>query len=232
MADITPLGIDAIPKIIKQGAEARIYKSKLFGKNVIVKERFQKKYRHPTLDTKLTHKRTLQEARAILKCRKAGIKTPVVYFLDLKNHKIYMEEIENSLTLREKVNNLLKVDNKISLKSIAFDIGQMISLMHQNEVIHGDLTTSNILIQDKDENSIFTLIDFGLSFISNFVEDMGVDLYVLERAFLSTHPNTEWLFACILESYKNCFKDGNKVKDVFDKLEEIRSRGRKRVMVG
>ena len=39
------------------------------------------------------------------------------------------------------------------------------------------------------------MIDFGLSFQEGVAEDKGVDLYVLERAFLSTHPNTEKLFA-------------------------------------
>ena len=78
----------------------------------------------------------------------------------------------------------------------------------------------------------YTLIDFGLSSVSKFPEDMGVDLYVLERAFLSTHPNTEWLFAEIISSYSNYSNDIKKNTEILSKLDEIRMRGRKRVMIG
>ena len=100
--------------------------------------------------------------------------------------------------------------------------------MHNVDCIHGDLTTSNILLKTGAENII--LIDFGLSFISALTEDKDVDLYVLERAFLSTHPNTEELiFKIILESYR---KKANKAEEVIKKLDEVRLRGRKRTMVG
>ena len=100
--------------------------------------------------------------------------------------------------------------------------------MHNVDCIHGDLTTSkNILLKTGAENII--LIDFGLSFISALTEDKGVDLYVLERAFLSTHPNTEELFKIILESYR---KKANKAEEVIKKLDEVRLRGRKRTVVG
>lgn len=59
-------------ELIKQGAEARVYRGSFLGKPTIVKERFPKLYRHPLLDEKLTHRRTVQEVRSILRCRKAG----------------------------------------------------------------------------------------------------------------------------------------------------------------
>lgn len=59
-------------ELIKQGAEARVYRIRFLGKNAIVKERFPKRYRHPVLDEKLTRRRTAQEVRSILRCRKAG----------------------------------------------------------------------------------------------------------------------------------------------------------------
>ena len=222
-------------ELFKQGAEAKLFKTVLFGRNVIVKQRFKKTYRHPQLDTKLTHKRTLQEVRAMLKCRKAGIKTPLLYFVNYVTHEIFMEEIQDSYVLKDEINSLLKLDRKedrTCLENIATTIGYIIAKMHSVEIIHGDLTTSNILMTKLDGQNVFTMIDFGLSITSNLNEDMGVDLYVLERAFLSTHPNTEWLFKLILNSYIKNFVDQKKVKEVIAKLEEVRSRGRKRVMIG
>lgn len=59
-------------ELMKQGAEARLYRCHFLGRPTIVKERFHKRYRHPALDNKLSHRRTLQEVRSILRCRRAG----------------------------------------------------------------------------------------------------------------------------------------------------------------
>ena len=102
--------------------------------------------------------------------------------------------------------------------------------MHSHGLIHGDITTSNILVMLDNISINLVMIDFGLSFQEGVAEDKGVDLYVLERAFLSTHPNTEELFAEIMEAYRN--KAGKQAGEVIKKFEEIRLRGRKRTMVG
>lgn len=216
--------------LLKQGAEARLYKTEFYKKKAMVKERFSKSYRHPSLDEKLTHRRTTQEVRSMLRCRKAGICTPAVFYVDYATHCIYMEEIENCVTARDHINNFLGSPSEESVKSLqilAEKIGFTLAAMHNVDCIHGDLTTSNILIKAGFENII--LIDFGLSFISLLTEDKGVDLYVLERAFLSTHPNTEELFKIVLESYR---KKANKADEIIKKLDEVRMRGRKRTMVG
>jgi len=140
-------------------------------------------------------------------------------------------------------------------------IGISISLIHEAMVIHGDLTTSNMMIRGYDvtkereaadarekaekeavsfSSSSFvaappipsfsvTMIDFGLSSVSHLMEDRAVDLYVLERAFLSTHPNTEEMFAALLKSYSLHFNQSSKV---LTKLNVVRQRGRKRQMIG
>ena len=216
--------------LLKQGAEARVYKTVFYNKKAIVKERFSKSYRHPSLDEKLTHRRTNQEVRSMLRCRKTGICTPAVYFVDYTTHCIYMEEVENSVTARDRINNLLATpgeESAQSLQVLAEKIGCSLADMHNVDCIHGDLTTSNVLLKTGFEKII--LIDFGLSFISSLTEDKGVDLYVLERAFLSTHPNTEQLFNVVLESYR---KKANKAEEIIKKLDEVRLRGRKRTMVG
>ncbi|RIB13082.1 hypothetical protein C2G38_2041287 [Gigaspora rosea] len=106
-------------------------------------------------------------------------------------------------------------------------IGVALAKMHSADVIHGDLTTSNLLL--RESNNSLVVIDFGLSYISSLPEDKVVDLYVLEKTFLSTHPNSESMFTSILDIYKNNYKAS---KDILSKLAEVRLRGRKRSMVG
>ncbi|XP_076604903.1 EKC/KEOPS complex subunit TP53RK [Chaetodon auriga] len=220
-------------ELLKQGAEARVYRAQFLGKPTIVKERFPKRYRHPSLDEKLTHRRTVQEVRSILRCRRAGILAPVVYFVDYNSHCIFLEEIMGSSTVRDHIASIQRANSckEPELERLAERVGQILAKMHDEDVIHGDLTTSNMLLRCGPENgeSDLILIDFGLSYISALPEDKGVDLYVLEKAFLSTHPNTEALFEKLLKSYTASSK---KSSAVIKKLDEVRLRGRKRSMVG
>ncbi|XP_022601150.1 TP53-regulating kinase [Seriola dumerili] len=220
-------------ELVKQGAEARVYRTEFLGKPTIVKERFPKRYRHPVLDQKLTHRRTVQEVRSILRCRRAGISAPVVYFVDYMSHCIFLEEVVGSLTVCDHIASTQQSEScqDQELEWLAQRVGQILAKMHDEDVIHGDLTTSNMLLRrgPEDPESNLVLIDFGLSYISALPEDKGVDLYVLEKAFLSTHPNTEALFEKLLKSYTASSK---KSSAVIKKLDEVRLRGRKRSMVG
>lgn len=139
-------------------------------------------------------------------------------------------------------------------------IGAAIAGLHRTGVVHGDLTTSNMMLrppaksttdQGKETNGVngvngvgseeaqekakllegdVVIIDFGLANQSQSDEDRATDLYVLERAFASTHPRAENLFEHLLESYKQTF--GKKGVSVLHKLEDVRMRGRKRSMIG
>ncbi|XP_051967663.1 EKC/KEOPS complex subunit TP53RK [Xyrauchen texanus] len=219
-------------QLIKQGAEARVYRGRLLGRSVIIKERFPKLYRHPAVDEKLTRRRTTQEVRSILRCRRAGINAPVVYFVDYTTHCIFLEDIVHSVSVRDHIVSAQASGQTTEhLQTLADKMGEILAHMHNEDVVHGDLTTSNMLLVNgpEDKNINLVLIDFGLSFISALPEDKGVDLYVLEKAFLSTHPNTEALFKRLLKSYSASSK---KAPAVIKKLDEVRLRGRKRSMVG
>ncbi|KAH3772947.1 hypothetical protein DPMN_174294 [Dreissena polymorpha] len=144
-----------------------------------------------------------------------------------------MEEITNSQTVRDYIVNMQKFhpDKAIEkLRPLAKKIGRLLGKMHAGKVIHGDLTTSNMLLRGDPENLDIVMIDFGLSFSEGLPEDKGVDLYVFERALLSTHPNTEELFTEVMESYRQ--ENGEEAQEVIGKLDEVRMRGRKRTMVG
>lgn len=160
----------------------------------------------------------------------AGICAPVVFFVDHASNCLFMEEIEDSVTVRDYIESTMETEKSPqSLFGLAKAIGQVLARMHDEDVIHGDLTTSNMLLKPPLEQLNIVLIDFGLSFISALPEDKGVDLYVLEKAFLSTHPNTETVFEAFLKSYSAASK---KARPVLKKLDEVRLRGRKRSMVG
>ncbi|KAF9436611.1 TP53 regulating kinase [Entomortierella beljakovae] len=212
-------------ELIKQGAEAKVYLIPYCQRQAIVKERFAKAYRHPTLDKKLTSRRVVQEARCLNRCQKALIDTPTVYMVDVDKALIYMEYIEGSSVRDYLVTEIGQTPE--AQQKVATEIGRALGRMHSIDVVHGDLTTSNLLM--RQESGSVVLIDFGLSYVSQLIEDKAVDLYVLERAFSSTHPNTEVMFAQILEAYE---QSGKASKQILKKLEDVRMRGRKRSMLG
>ena len=214
-------------QLIRQGAEARIYSGEFLGKPVIVKERFQKSYRLPELDRKLTHRRMAQEIRSIARCRKHGIRAPAVYHFDYEHRLLYLENIADGVLVKEYVNQLDGEGDGDGLQKLMDLIGTTLAKMHSVDVVHGDLTTSNMIFDCVKGN--LTLIDFGLSHVSSLIEDKAVDLYVLERAFLSTHPRTEEQFRTLLSSYSS---SSTSTRAVSKKLDEVRMRGRKRIMVG
>lgn len=221
-------------QLIKQGAEARLYSGIYLGKPTMVKERFVKKYRHKHLDDVLTKERIKAETRAIVRCKAAGINTPVLYLVDFDRRMIFMEHFVHSITLKDFIeSNAVHV-----LCSLALMIGKIIGQMHEGSIIHGDLTSSNMLLVNLHNKDIFNniedlkivLIDFGLAHTDCSAEDKGVDLYVLERALISTHAVADKIFPKIMEGYKKHYKNG--CKEVIGKYEEVRGRGRKRTMVG
>lgn len=233
-------------KILKQGAEARLYICNYLGKPTLIKERFKKNYRHPDLDTSITKERIKNEARSIVRCKTAGVRTPALYLVDFERRRIYMQHFVNSITVKDFIINLKSSTSEGDMNVLDFcsdKIGEVIRKMHENNIIHGDLTTSNMLLVEKSpsniednskwlnhDNTELVLIDFGLSFIDSSTEDKGVDLYVLERALISTHNDYPNLFSRIFEAYKSFSK--NNIKEIISKYEEVRARGRKRTMVG
>ena len=212
-------------EMIKQGAEARVYVGRFLERDVIIKERFSKAYRVPALDQKLTKNRMGQEARSMARSRRHGVRAPAVYHLDFERRLIFMEYITEGVLIKEYINSV--VSDRDAVVEVMQMIGSVLARLHDANVIHGDLTTSNMIVETTSKQ--ITLIDFGLSYVSALPEDKGVDLYVLERAFLSTHPSTETLFQQLLDSYTAASKNS---QAVVKKLDEVRLRGRKRKMIG
>ncbi|CAK9797041.1 EKC/KEOPS complex subunit TP53RK [Anthophora quadrimaculata] len=230
-------------ELIAQGAEARIYKGDYLGKTTLIKERFEKKYRHADLDIRLTKDRIKAECRAIIRAKAAGVATPAIYLVNLERRSIYMEYIKNATVLKDFINKSISEKPNVDhlLNFIAQGLGILIAKLHSKNIIHGDLTTSNVLLQNIDEEvdiekynatSNFVIIDFGLARIESSAEDKAVDLYVLERALSSTHSEIPLLFSKIFQIYQKYYTNKSQCKEVISKYKEVQSRGRKRLMIG
>ncbi|CAA3028436.1 TP53-regulating kinase [Olea europaea var. sylvestris] len=219
--------IESSMVLIKQGAEARVFESKFVDRRSIVKERFSKKYRHPSLDSKLTLKRLNAEARCMTKARRLGVPTPVLYAVDPLLHTLTFEYVEGLSVKDVFLDFGLHGIVEERMNDIATQIGDAIGKLHDGGLIHGDLTTSNILIRSGTNQLV--VIDFGLSFTSTLPEDKAVDLYVLERALLSMHSSCGNVMDRILAAYR---KSSKQWSSTLNKLAQVRQRGRKRTMVG
>jgi TP53 regulating kinase-like protein len=139
--------------LFKQGAEARLHVGTFLGQRAIAKERFAKKYRHPTLDQQLTKKRLKAELKLIMRCKKIGVRTPTVYMADAEKSVFIMEYLEEADTCRDFINRYRSSavgNEKVRLEKVLHGIGSTLAKLHNDGVIHGDLTTSNILV-DRDE---------------------------------------------------------------------------------
>ncbi|MCJ1386313.1 serine/threonine-protein kinase bud32 [Xylographa soralifera] len=266
------------PRLITQGAEAVLYQTHFLTSAHVcaLKYRPTKSWRHPALDVRLTRHRILSEARTLVRCRREGVSVPGVLSLDWEGGEVagqtdrrsggwmMMEWIDGD-TVRNALNRWLNASNtsfkdgakwcdttKAGSEETAVElmrkIGYAIGRMHEIGIVHGDLTTSNLMLRNTksemgfengnpglptvDDTSLdgdVVLIDFGLATQSVQDEDKAVDLYVLERAFGSTHPTVEKLFNEVLKAYGLSYK-GALV--VLRRLEDVRMRGRKRSMLG
>ncbi|AIF68990.1 O-sialoglycoprotein endopeptidase [Palaeococcus pacificus DY20341] len=211
-------------ELIKQGAEAKIYLASfeelyfpLNDEKVIVKHRISKRYRIKEIDQKLRKERTVREARILYKAKEFGVNVPRIYEVDLKDMKIVMEFIEG-----ERLKELLeRVPMKERLE-LCKEVGRQLGKLHESGVVHGDLTTSNMIFKD---GKVY-LIDFGLADFDPTLEAQGVDLHLLKRAMESTHY--KWFdkgFEAVLQGYAEV-RGGEKMEKVKEKIAEIESRGR------
>ncbi|KAM0451305.1 hypothetical protein ACHAO4_005975 [Trichoderma viride] len=233
------------PTLITQGAEGRLYKTTYLLPDTVcaLKYRPPKPWRHPALDQRLTRHRILSEARILAKCRRDGLRVPSVYALDESAGWLMLEWIEGT-PVRVNINNRLGnrtegIEDDEQLKDLMRKMGTAVGKMHSIGIIHGDLTTSNMMLKPPSASNQadgatglegeIVIIDLGLASGGVHDEDRAVDLYVLERAFGSTHPRAECIFNEVLEAYKKSFKQAGVA---LKKLEEVRMRGRKRSMLG
>jgi TP53 regulating kinase-like protein len=193
-------------KILDKGAEATI----LLDGTTIVKDRVKKGYRLPEIDEKLRKFRTRREAKVLDKLKAIDFPAPRLMDMCDKAMQLRMELIKGN-----KIRDIL-YQNPAALSE---EIGKKLGILHQNDIIHGDLTTSNMILEKE-----IKFIDFGLSFFSTKVEDKAVDLHLLRQALESKHHEIwEKCFESALKGYKQGYPQH---QEVLKRLEKVESRGR------
>tara|TARA_Y100000034_G_scaffold10414_1_gene10951 strand:- start:208 stop:822 length:615 start_codon:yes stop_codon:yes gene_type:complete len=196
-------------KILFHGAEATI----TLDKNKITKNRVKKSYRLFELDEKIRKLRTRSEAKLLEKASEV-IPIPEIIDSNEKTKEILMEFIDGK-KLSDNLDNFSKKEQK----EITRKIGENILNIHDIGIIHGDLTTSNMILKNKG----VYFIDFGLGFFSRKIEDKAVDLYLLKQSLEAKHfKNWEKLFKEVINGYKS----SNSSKEVLERLKKVESRGR------
>lgn len=192
--------------ILEQGAEATIERDD----DTCTKHRPVKRYRHPDIDSRLRGQRTDQEARLLRRGEEAGVRTPEV--LDVTDDTITMEFIEGPV-LREVLEDR---------EELWTELGRVVGRLHGRNIVHGDLTTSNIIVRDGE----LVVIDMGLGSFSERVEDHATDLRLLRQMLEASHHGVwEDVFAAVLDGYAEVNEDSDAV---FERLEAAESRGRYR----
>ncbi|HLG23801.1 MAG TPA: KEOPS complex kinase/ATPase Bud32, partial [Candidatus Nanoarchaeia archaeon] len=177
---------------------------------------FPKSYRIKEIDERLRGFRTRREAKVLQKLSAINFPSPKLISNDGKE-VIVIEKIEGSL-----VKDILKKSNG---EKLCKEIGENIALLHNNSIIHGDLTTSNMIFNKK-----VYFIDFGLSFFSEKAEDRAVDLHLLKEALESKHYKIwDSCFKAVIDSYK---KNTDNSNETLERLEKVEKRGRYRAKKG
>ncbi len=188
----------------KRGAEAIV----TFRKGNAEKHRVAKPYRVPALDKKLITERTRAEARLLAAARKSGVPTPI------------MSDITGDTIVMEKVNGTLLTQNLT--EATVYKAGRVIGKLHASGIMHGDLTTSNIILRENDGKCV--LIDFGLAQVNSDLEQRGVDVHVFFQTLESTAPGqADILKAAFFSGYSETFEEAS---EVITREHEIELRGR------
>ena len=208
----------AEPTLFKKGAEASLYLTDWHGRKVIVKMRAPKRYRPETLDQQIRSYRTLHEPQLIHEAKAAGVPTPLIYLVNVPEASITMEFVEG-----QQIKQLLNKVPQEKRRELCVKIGELIGKLHSRGLIHGDLTTSNMILSP--EGKIF-FVDFGLGEKNSELEAEGVDLHLMKRALQSTHYQFwEECFKSVLCGYSSVL-GSEATEKIYEKIKEIERRGR------
>ncbi len=204
--------------LIKKGAEANLFLEEWQGRKVIMKRRLPKKYRLHELDEQIRSRRTIHEPQIIHQAKEAGVPTPTIFMVDISEATIIMEFVDGK-QVKQVLNDLPSEERT----RLCRHVGELIGRLHNCGIIHGDLTTSNMILTPYGR---VVLVDFGLSEKSTELEIRGVDLHLMKRAFQSTHYKyAEECFEEVLKGYAKVMGE-ELVKNVLEKIQEIERRGR------
>lgn len=206
--------------VVARGAEASLRRVDWLGFAAYLKERDAKHYRPKALDERLRKERTRTEARLLVEARRLGVRTPIIYDLDLTKGRLILEELPGP-TLRELLEQHWEEEAAVRPSVLAF--GRALGRLHAGGISHGDLTSSNVLFPEGPGGPA-AFLDLSMGTKGGGIEELGIDLHLVEEDLKSLHPNGERLVGAFLEGYAEGNPGG--ARDVRARAKEIRGRVR------
>ncbi len=197
-------------EMLHQGAEAIVHAGTWMGEEAVLKQRQPRKWRHPDLDARLTKARMSAEVRLLRRLHLAGLPVPVLFAIDATEGWM--------ITSRMPGGPLFEHLRNGGGSEMLEELGATISRIHSIGISHGELTTHKILW---DSDFGLSIIDFGLSQITDDLEPMGLDLQVLNECLKASHPSIEGAIDRVVSGY---LSQGG--EDVVARFNDIRGRVR------
>ena len=199
--------------LLKRGAEAELRRTTYLGRQAVEKARVPKAYRLPALDEQLRRARIRTEAKLMGEARRAGVPVPILYDIDLAGNRLVMEYVDGPTAKA-----VLDRGGRPAMEACR-KIGEVIARLHGADIVHGDLTTSNMILK----GGRLVMIDFSLGEKTRSVESKGVDLRLLKEALTSAHARAPEYFGAVVRAYRRRYP---KAAEVIAKVREIEERGR------
>jgi Kae1-associated kinase Bud32 len=205
---------------VSRGAEASLRKVDWWGFPALLKQRDLKTYRPKALDDRIRRERTRNEARLLVDARRLGVRTPLIYDIDLPRHRLTLEELPGP-TLRQLLEDPLVPPDDLPVAVRAF--GHALGVLHAGSIAHGDLTSSNVLFPEGARGAP-AFLDLSMGTRSPGLEELGIDLHLVEEDLKALSARSDALVRAFHEGYT----DGNPVgaKDVRARAKVIRGRVR------
>ncbi len=203
--------------LLYRGAEADVLQGEWQGRRAVFKVRKPLRYRLPVIDDAIRRQRTQREAEMIHRAKRAGVESPYLYFVDLPSATLVMEFIQG-----ERLKDLLPKVRGNEAGAIFSDFGRSVARLHAAGIMHGDLTTANVVRR----NGRLVFIDFGLAVYSTRVEDHGVDLRLIKETLVGAHSEVATSAFEALEAGYAQVAGQKRARSVFRQLRNIERRGR------
>jgi TP53 regulating kinase-like protein len=204
-------------RLIYRGAEADVYLGRWCRMPAVFKFRKRLAYRHKSLDSSIRTQRTVHEAEMIHRAREAGVRSPILYYLDLPNSTLVMEFVKGT-RMKEQVSSIQRRNAFLLFK----ELGRQVAMLHSAGIMHGDLTTSNVIVREDG----LSLIDFGLSVATMRLEDQAVDLRLIKETVTGAHSEmARGALGALFEGYSDVLGE-KRLRAAVRQLGQIERRGR------